>query len=69
MTVKDLFDFITDPTINDTNMDEYLEKVSERLVLSEPLNNEQLVEEEVFKNVYIPQTLSEVSYDLIYCSF
>ncbi|XP_075224916.1 RIO kinase 1 [Lycorma delicatula] len=60
MTVKELFDFITDPTINEKNMDAYLEKVSERVVEAEPLSNEQQVEEEVFKNIYIPQTLSEV---------
>lgn len=60
MTVKDLFDFITDPTINENNMDDYLEKMCEQIVQSVPLNNEQLVAEEVFKNVYIPQTLSEV---------
>lgn len=28
MTVRELFDFITDPSINQTNMDQYLEKVS-----------------------------------------
>lgn len=61
MTVKDLFNFITDPTINEKNMDAYLEKVLERLLAAEPLNNEQQVEEEAFKNIYIPQTLSEVS--------
>ena len=28
MTVKELFDFITDPNITDDNIDDYLEKVS-----------------------------------------
>lgn len=28
MTVRELFDFITDPSINQNNMDQYLEKVS-----------------------------------------
>ncbi|XP_022191489.2 serine/threonine-protein kinase RIO1 [Nilaparvata lugens] len=60
MTVKELFDFITDPTIDENTMDEHLEKMSEQASKSEPLSNQQQVEEEVFKNVYIPQTLSEV---------
>ena len=27
MSVRELFDFVTDPNINDTNMEDYLEKV------------------------------------------
>lgn len=30
LSVKQLFDFITDPTINESNMDECLEKLSEK---------------------------------------
>ena len=29
MTVKELFDFVTDPTISSDNIDEYLEKMQE----------------------------------------
>ncbi len=29
MTVKELFDFVTDPTVDETNMDDYLEKSME----------------------------------------
>lgn len=59
MTLKDLFDFITDPSITLTNMDDCLEKLSEKCINEIDLERNQ-VEEEVFKNVYIPQRLIEV---------
>jgi len=63
MTVKQLFDFITDPLVTEENMSEYLDKVSEVAVKrhEEGMSAEQEVTEEVFKNVYIPRTLDEVS--------
>lgn len=61
MMVKELFDFITDATITQDNMEQCLDKISERLVNSEPLTAEQIVDEEVFKKAYIPKTLTEVS--------
>ncbi|XP_029686752.1 serine/threonine-protein kinase RIO1 isoform X1 [Takifugu rubripes] len=64
MTVRELFDFITDPSINQNNMDQYLEKAmviaSERT--SEQRSNQDRVDEEVFKKAYIPRTLTEVSH-------
>lgn len=60
MLVKELFDFITDPTINENNMEEYLEKISE-MSSKRDLTTAQEVDDEVFKNSYIPQTLTEVS--------
>jgi RIO kinase 1 len=61
MSIKDLFDFITDPTINDKNMNEYLDKMS-KMMENKPtkIDPEQQIEEEVFKNIYIPQRLTEV---------
>ena len=39
MTVKELFDFVTDPTVNESNMNDYLEKAmqltSNRVEISE----------------------------------
>lgn len=60
MTVKGLFDFITDATITEQNMDQYLDKISENLSDIQPLTDEQIVDEEVFKKAYIPKTLDEV---------
>lgn len=71
MTVKELFDFITDPTVTEDNMEEYLEKISEKIAnrdLSQ-LTAQEKVEEEVFKQSFIPKRLDEVSicieYDFI----
>ncbi|XP_070775065.1 serine/threonine-protein kinase RIO1 isoform X3 [Enoplosus armatus] len=64
MTVRELFDFITDPSITCHNIDQYLEKVmviaAERT--SEQRSDQDRVDEEVFKKAYIPRTLTEVSH-------
>ena len=61
MSVKELFDFVTDPTISDKNIDEYLDKMQEIvLARSSSISAQQQVDEEVFKQVYIPRTLEEV---------
>lgn len=62
MTTKELFDFITDPNITDDNIDRYLEKAQE---IATQRNGQQLeetlkVDEQVFKNAYIPRRLEEV---------
>ena len=64
MSIKELFNFVTDPTISDDNIDEYLDKMQE-IVLARNSNNssisaQQQVDDEVFKQVYIPRTLEEV---------
>jgi len=64
MTVKELFDFITDVTITEANMDEYLEKAQER-ASNRPVGHQaETVEEEiaaaVFQKVFIPKSLDEV---------
>jgi len=64
MSMKELFDFVTDPTISDSNIDEYLDKMQE-IVMARNANNDgvtaqQKIDEEVFKQVYIPRTLEEV---------
>ncbi|GAB6022249.1 Serine/threonine-protein kinase RIO1 [Chamberlinius hualienensis] len=64
MSVKELFDFITDSTINSENMDRYLEK-AEEIALSRSnneLTNEDLVNDKVFQQIYIPQRLDEVNH-------
>lgn len=62
MTVRELFEFITDPSITADNMDAYLEKAME--IASQRTKEEKTsqdhVDEEVFKQAYIPRTLTEV---------
>jgi len=62
MTVKELFDFITDPTITDNNRDAYLDKMSERAAARtlEEVTAQEQIDEEVFKNAFIPKRLTEV---------
>ena len=63
MTLKELFDFITDPTITDENMASYLDRAQEKAssrTLHEP-SAEQEVTDAVFHEVYIPRTLNEVT--------
>ncbi|XP_060941109.1 serine/threonine-protein kinase RIO1 [Limanda limanda] len=64
MTVRELFDFITDLSITWHNMDQYLEKAmviaSERTC--DQRSDQDRVNEEVFKNTFIPRTLTDVSH-------
>ncbi|XP_075682781.1 serine/threonine-protein kinase RIO1 isoform X2 [Rhinoderma darwinii] len=62
MTVRELFEFVTDPSINPDNMDAYLEKAMEIAAerTEEERSNQDQVDEEVFKKAYIPRTLNEV---------
>lgn len=63
MTVKELFDFITDPTITDSNRDAYLDKMSERAAarMLEEVTAQEQIDEEVFKKSFIPRRLTEVN--------
>ncbi|XP_020296212.1 serine/threonine-protein kinase RIO1-like [Pseudomyrmex gracilis] len=58
MSLQGLFNFITDPTINDNNMDEYLDVYIQGTNVEN--NLQQQVEEAVFKHSYIPQRLTQV---------
>lgn len=69
MSVKELFNYITDITITDDNEDLYLSKMEEivnnRLNRSNGnvhnlLSHEEFIEEQVFKNSFIPRTLDQV---------
>ncbi|XP_046841038.1 serine/threonine-protein kinase RIO1-like [Xenia sp. Carnegie-2017] len=63
MTVRETFDFVTDPNINDDNIEEYLEE-AQKIVLSRSKKSkndaEEDIKEEVFKNAFIPRTLEAV---------
>ncbi|XP_062953076.1 serine/threonine-protein kinase RIO1 isoform X2 [Cynocephalus volans] len=62
MTVRELFEFVTDPSITHENVDAYLSKAME--IASQRTQKEKSsqdhVDEEVFKQAYIPRTLNEV---------
>jgi len=62
MTVKELFEFVTDPLIKDEDVDRHLENAQKVASTrsEEELTQKDLIDEEVFKNAYIPQRLDEV---------
>lgn len=60
MTVKELFDFITDPSITSNNLEECLSVLSEKSGQKPEATSQEQVEEEVFKQAYIPKRLTEV---------
>ena len=63
MTMKELFDFVTDISITEDNIEEYLEKAQERAVSRgvELISAEEEVSEAVFQQIFIPRTLDEVA--------
>ncbi|KAI1902217.1 hypothetical protein AGOR_G00042440 [Albula goreensis] len=63
MTVRELFEFVTDPSITSDNIDQYLEKAMEVASdrTAEERSDQDKVDEEVFKKAYIPRTLTEVT--------
>lgn len=63
MTVKELFDFITDQTINEQNMEECLERISERIKDRDfdAITAQEKIDEAVWQNTYIPKRLDEVN--------
>ncbi|CAG9762575.1 unnamed protein product [Ceutorhynchus assimilis] len=60
MSIKDLFDFITDPAITGDNMEDCLSKLSEKAGERTEVTSTDQVDEEVFKQAYIPKRLTEV---------
>ena len=64
MTVKELFDFITDQTITEENMEACLEKISEQIKDRdfEAITAQEKIDEAVWQNTFIPKRLDEVRY-------
>ncbi|XP_058130231.1 serine/threonine-protein kinase RIO1 [Anopheles ziemanni] len=62
MTVKELFDFITDATITPETMEGCLERISEKIANRsfDEFTELQKIEEAVFKRIFIPKTLHDV---------
>ncbi|XP_013105243.1 serine/threonine-protein kinase RIO1 [Stomoxys calcitrans] len=64
MTVKELFDFITDQTITEENMEVCLEKISEKIKDRdfEAITAQEEIDEAVWQQTFIPKRLDEVRY-------
>ncbi|XP_060083390.1 serine/threonine-protein kinase RIO1-like [Ylistrum balloti] len=62
LTMKELFDFVTDVTITDDNIDAYLDHVMEVSAnrTQDDITEQQKIDDQVFKNAFIPRTLDEV---------
>ncbi|XP_050336383.1 serine/threonine-protein kinase RIO1 [Bactrocera neohumeralis] len=62
MTVKELFDFITDQSITEENMEACLERISEKIKDRdfEAITAQEKIDEAVWQNTYIPKRLDEV---------
>ncbi|KAF9606256.1 hypothetical protein IFM89_024077 [Coptis chinensis] len=62
MTIRELFDFIVDPSISDENVDSYLEEVQQRILArGDLMSAEDEVADSVFLQSYIPRTMEDVS--------
>uniref|UniRef100_A0A1A9WSS5 Serine/threonine-protein kinase RIO1 n=1 Tax=Glossina brevipalpis TaxID=37001 RepID=A0A1A9WSS5_9MUSC len=62
MTIKELFDFITDQSITENNMETCLERLSEQIKDRDclTLTAQEKIDEAVWQNTYIPKRLDEV---------
>ncbi|GAB4860443.1 hypothetical protein Ancab_035603 [Ancistrocladus abbreviatus] len=60
MTIRELFDFIVDPTIADEAVDSYLEEVQQIILARGDVTPEDQIADSVFVQSYIPKTLEQV---------
>ncbi|KAK3225076.1 hypothetical protein Dsin_004938 [Dipteronia sinensis] len=60
MTIRELFDFIVDPSIADDAVDSYLEKVQQKILTRGDISAEDEIADSVFVQSYIPKTLEHV---------
>ncbi|GLJ45365.1 hypothetical protein SUGI_0954920 [Cryptomeria japonica] len=61
MTVRELFDFVVDPSIADEDVDEYLEKMQQKIqTRGTQSSTEDEIAEAVFVQSFIPRTLGQV---------
>ena len=63
LTIKELFEFVTDSSINEKNIDDYLDKAMEMTAdrTLEEITEQDKVDEEVFKKVFIPRNLEDIA--------
>ncbi|KAJ4902965.1 Serine/threonine-protein kinase Rio1 [Raphanus sativus] len=62
MTIRELFDFIVDPTISDENVDSYLEEVQRKVIERGEISVEDEIADSVFMKSYIPKSLDDVKH-------
>ncbi|PIA40202.1 hypothetical protein AQUCO_02500122v1 [Aquilegia coerulea] len=63
MTVRELFDFIVDPSISDEHVDGYLEEIQQRIFArGNVMSTEDEIADSVFIQSYIPRTLEDVQH-------
>ncbi|KAL0486524.1 serine/threonine-protein kinase [Acrasis kona] len=62
MTTRETFEFITDITVNKNNIEQVLKRTMEVVETRPAMTDQELQDEEVFKKVYIPRTLGDVSH-------
>ncbi|KAI3806980.1 hypothetical protein L1987_22900 [Smallanthus sonchifolius] len=61
MSIRELFDFIVDPSINDDSVDSYLEEAQKKvLARGDEISAEDEIADAVFIQSYIPKTLDNV---------
>lgn len=60
MTIRELFDFIVDPSIADDAVDSYLEQVQQKILARGDMSAEDEIADKVFVQSYIPKTLDHV---------
>eukprot|EP01134_Creolimax_fragrantissima_P000086 CFRG0086T1 len=60
MTMRELFEFVTDPSLADNQIDAYLEQMQENIAARGDVTAEEVVAEAVFQHSYIPRTLDDV---------
>ncbi|CAN8284203.1 unnamed protein product [Cochlearia groenlandica] len=61
MTIRELFDFIVDPTISDESVDSYLEEVQRKVIERGEISVEDEIADSVFMKSYIPKSLDAVN--------
>nr|GMD76428.1 serine/threonine-protein kinase RIO1-like [Ipomoea batatas] len=60
MTIRELFDFIVDPTIDEDSVDTYLEEVQQKILARGEVSAEDEIADSVFIQSFIPKTLDTV---------
>ncbi|MED6107184.1 hypothetical protein PIB30_011754 [Stylosanthes scabra] len=60
MTIRELFDFIVDPTIADDAVEGYLEEMQQKISARGDVSVEDEIADSVFVQTYIPKTLDDV---------
>eukprot|EP01018_Ginkgo_biloba_P016949 Gb_16907 [translate_table: standard] len=61
MSVRELFDFVVDPSITDEDIDDYLEKIQQKIKTRDlQSSTEDQIAEAVFVQSFIPRTLDQV---------